>query len=79
MTQVCKKKKIKDAHRVELLLKFLVGVVDSELLKTVHLKRLKPADIQRKMIIMFFYWAEQEYILQGPDRKDLETKNQVQT
>lgn len=29
-------------HRVELLLEFLVGIVDAELLKAVHLKRLKP-------------------------------------
>lgn len=33
-------------HRVELLLKLLVGVVDAELLKTVHLERLEPAITQ---------------------------------
>lgn len=30
------------AHHVELLLEFLVSVVDTELLKAVDLKRLKP-------------------------------------
>lgn len=39
------------AHRVELLLKLLVGVVDAELLKTVDLERLKPADSHREDIV----------------------------
>ena len=33
-------------HHIELLLKLLVGIVDAELLKCVHLKHLKPIDIQ---------------------------------
>lgn len=37
-----------EAHRVELLLKFLVGVVDAELFEAVHLKRLEAADKQKE-------------------------------
>lgn len=38
-------------HRVELLLEFLVGIVDAELLKAVHLKRLKPDENHRHLLI----------------------------
>lgn len=33
-------------NHVELLLQFLIGVVDTELLKAVHFKHLKPIDVQ---------------------------------
>lgn len=32
------------AYRVELLLELLIRIVDTKLLKAVHLKRLKPAE-----------------------------------
>lgn len=35
-------------YRVELLLKLLVGVVDAELLKAVHLERLEAADSKQR-------------------------------
>lgn len=33
----------KESYRIELLLKLLIGIVDAELLKTVHVECLKPA------------------------------------
>lgn len=40
---------IKESYRIELLLQFLIGVVDAELLKTVNLKCLKPVGNDKKM------------------------------
>lgn len=39
---------INQSYRIELLLKFLIGIVDAELLKTVHLKGLKPVKNDKK-------------------------------
>lgn len=36
------------AHHVELLLEFLVSIVDTELLKAVDLKRLKPSEKEQE-------------------------------
>lgn len=48
----------KESYRIELLLKLLVGVVDAELLKTVHIERLKPTKkrpkkMSRRLIIWY--------------------------
>lgn len=40
--------KIKESYRIELLLKFLICIVDAELLKAVHLKCFKPVKKDKK-------------------------------
>ena len=35
-----------NTHHIELLLQLLIGIVDTELLKAVHLEHLKPIDVQ---------------------------------
>lgn len=44
-----------ESYRVELLLKLLVGVVDAELLKTVHVKCLKPAKKNQENVLLSYY------------------------
>lgn len=45
-----------ESYRIELLLKLLVGVVDAELFKTVHVECLKPAKKHQKMSRRLIIW-----------------------
>lgn len=49
----------KESYRIELLLKLLIGIVDAELLKTVHVERLKPAKKDQENVSPSYYMVFQ--------------------